>query len=86
MPGAHPGQRLRAIEGTVPLPGDLPPGCAFNPRCPDRFDPCTTAPPPDYPAGPNQTAKCYLHDPRFAGAGRQSAFPLRSASTLNSEI
>jgi oligopeptide/dipeptide ABC transporter ATP-binding protein len=62
MPGGHPGQRLRAIEGSVPLLGDLPHGCAFNPRCPDRFDPCATAPPPDYPAGPNQTAKCYLHD------------------------
>jgi peptide/nickel transport system ATP-binding protein len=62
MPGGHPGQRLRAIEGTVPLLGDLPPGCSFNPRCPDRFDPCTTAPPPDYPAGADQLAKCYLHD------------------------
>ena len=34
MPGGAPGQRLRAIEGTVPLLGALPPGCAFNPRCP----------------------------------------------------
>ena len=64
MPGGRPGQRLRAIDGSVPLLGDLPSGCAFNPRCPDRFDPCTTAPPPDYPAGPAQTAKCYLHAAR----------------------
>jgi oligopeptide/dipeptide ABC transporter ATP-binding protein len=63
MPGGAPGQRLRAIEGSVPLLGALPPGCAFNPRCPDRFEPCTVAPPPDYPAGPAQTAKCYLHAP-----------------------
>ena len=62
VPGGQRGARLRAIEGTVPLLDDLPPGCAFNPRCPDRFDPCTTAPPPDYAAGPVQTAKCYLHD------------------------
>jgi oligopeptide/dipeptide ABC transporter ATP-binding protein len=67
MPGGRPGQRLRAIEGSVPMLGDLPPGCAFNPRCPDRFDPCAIAPPPDYPAGPEQTAKCYLHA-RVAGA------------------
>jgi len=66
MPGGSPGQRLRAIDGSVPLLGALPPGCAFNPRCPDRFEPCTAAPPPDYPAGPEQTAKCYLHDPRVA--------------------
>jgi oligopeptide/dipeptide ABC transporter ATP-binding protein len=61
MPGGRPGQRLRAIEGTVPLLGALPPGCAFNPRCPDRFEPCTTVPPPDYAVGPEQAAKCYLH-------------------------
>jgi peptide/nickel transport system ATP-binding protein len=62
MPGGHPGQRLRAIEGSVPLLGDLPPGCAFHPRCPDRFDPCTTAPPLEYPVGVDQLAKCYLYD------------------------
>jgi peptide/nickel transport system ATP-binding protein len=64
MPGGAPGRRLRAIEGSVPMLGALPPGCAFNPRCPDRFEPCTTAPPPDYTVGTAQTAKCYLHAPR----------------------
>jgi oligopeptide/dipeptide ABC transporter ATP-binding protein len=63
MPGGTPGRRLAAIEGSVPVPGELPRGCAFNPRCPDRFDPCTIDPPADYPAGREQTAKCYLHDP-----------------------
>ena len=51
-PAARPGERLRAIDGTVPMLGALPPGCAFNPRCPDRFEPCTRAPPPGYPVGP----------------------------------
>jgi oligopeptide/dipeptide ABC transporter ATP-binding protein len=64
MPGGAPGTRLRAIEGTVPPLGALPPGCPFNPRCPDRFEPCTVAPPDDYATGPGHTAKCYLHDPR----------------------
>jgi len=62
IPGAASGQRLRAIDGSVPQLGELPVGCAFTPRCPDRFDRCSTAPPPDYAAGPDQTAKCYLHD------------------------
>jgi len=62
MPGGSPGQRLRAIEGSVPRPGALPPGCAFNPRCPDRFDLCTSAPPADYRVGEDHTAKCFLHD------------------------
>src|SRR5262249_8974184 len=64
LPTGKPGTRLSAIEGTVPILGALPPGCAFNPRCPDRFDRCTTAPPPDYEVGMGRTAKCYLHDPR----------------------
>jgi oligopeptide/dipeptide ABC transporter ATP-binding protein len=64
IPGGRPGERLRAIEGSVPLLGELPPGCAFTARCPDRFDRCPTAPPPDYPAGAGQSAKCYLHAPR----------------------
>src|SRR5262249_52621805 len=64
MPSGRPGERLQAIDGAVPMLGDLPQGCAFNPRCPDRFEPCTSAPPPDYAAGPEQTAKCYLHGPR----------------------
>ncbi|HYT75724.1 MAG TPA: oligopeptide/dipeptide ABC transporter ATP-binding protein, partial [Vicinamibacterales bacterium] len=57
------GHRLNAIEGSVPLLGELPRGCAFNPRCPDRFDPCTADPPADYAVGPEQAAKCYLYDP-----------------------
>ena len=40
-PGRHAGRRLRAIPGTVPALGQLPQGCAFAPRCPDRFEPCT---------------------------------------------
>ena len=64
MPGGAPGTRLRAIDGTVPMLGALPPGCAFNPRCPDRFAPCTGTPPDDYATGNGHTAKCYLHAPR----------------------
>jgi len=58
------GTRLRAIDGSVPLLGHLPSGCAFAPRCPDRFDPCGGDPPPDYAIGSEQAAKCYLHAPR----------------------
>jgi peptide/nickel transport system ATP-binding protein len=37
---------LRAIEGTPPSVIHLPPGCAFHPRCPHRFDPCDRIRPP----------------------------------------
>jgi oligopeptide/dipeptide ABC transporter ATP-binding protein len=63
IPGGAPGQRLVAIEGTVPNLASLPPGCAFAPRCPDRFSDCTSAPPPAYEIGPGRSARCYLHNP-----------------------
>jgi oligopeptide/dipeptide ABC transporter ATP-binding protein len=63
MPGGEPGRRLRAIQGTVPPLGQLPPGCSFAPRCPDRFEPCPTAHPGDTTFGAGRTVKCYLHGP-----------------------
>jgi peptide/nickel transport system ATP-binding protein len=61
IPGGAPGTRLRAIQGTVPPLGDLPPGCSFTPRCPNRFDPCPKAHPGVTVFEGNHTAKCYLH-------------------------
>ncbi|HEX9368311.1 MAG TPA: ABC transporter ATP-binding protein [Vicinamibacterales bacterium] len=45
IPGGARGSKLQAIHGTVPPLGHLPPGCAFAPRCPNRFGPCDAAPP-----------------------------------------
>jgi peptide/nickel transport system ATP-binding protein len=45
IPGGRPGSRLQAIQGTVPPLGQLPSGCSFAPRCPDRFEPCAKAVP-----------------------------------------
>jgi peptide/nickel transport system ATP-binding protein len=38
--------RLVAIGGTVPEPGQLPPGCAFSPRCDKTIDRCSEQDPP----------------------------------------
>ncbi len=38
--------RLSSIEGTVPPPFALPPGCRFNPRCPFADDQCRREEPP----------------------------------------
>jgi oligopeptide/dipeptide ABC transporter ATP-binding protein len=78
IPRGDRGGRLRAIEGSVPTLGQLPAGCAFHPRCPDRFDRCTTEPPPDYRVGPHQLAKCYLHDRPAAAGGTSQAPGLQS--------
>jgi oligopeptide/dipeptide ABC transporter ATP-binding protein len=39
------GQRLSVIKGSVPNPFNMPTGCNFAPRCPYRFDACTTLDP-----------------------------------------
>jgi oligopeptide/dipeptide ABC transporter ATP-binding protein len=62
VPGGAPGTRLVAIPGTVPAPGELPPGCCFEPRCPARFEPCPRAHPGVTDFG-GRTVKCYLHGP-----------------------
>jgi peptide/nickel transport system ATP-binding protein len=38
---AHDVERLAQIDGSMPRLTSIPSGCAFNPRCPDRFDRCT---------------------------------------------
>ncbi|HXE81626.1 MAG TPA: ABC transporter ATP-binding protein [Vicinamibacterales bacterium] len=58
-PGAA--KRLRAIEGTVPHPGALPPGCAFEPRCSERLPSCRTVRPPARRVGPDHSARCLLY-------------------------
>jgi oligopeptide/dipeptide ABC transporter ATP-binding protein len=60
---------LVSIPGAPPrLDEVLPPGCPFEPRCSERFEPCSEARPPLYEAG-DSLAACYLNDPSLAGAG-----------------
>jgi oligopeptide/dipeptide ABC transporter ATP-binding protein len=52
--------RLRSIPGGVPDLGDLPPGCAFEPRCPRRQEICRREPPPEEEKTPGRTARCWV--------------------------
>jgi oligopeptide/dipeptide ABC transporter ATP-binding protein len=61
IPGREDGARLRAIPGVVPPLGQLPPGCAFAPRCPDRFEPCDRQPPGETMPDGARLVRCYLH-------------------------
>src|SRR5512145_451527 len=52
--------RLLQIEGAMPRLNAIPPGCAFNPRCPRRFARCLEERPDLLPAGSSRAA-CWLH-------------------------
>ncbi|UUX96529.1 ABC transporter ATP-binding protein [Aquabacterium sp. J223] len=55
------GGPVTAIPGRMPAPGDRPPGCAFHPRCPHRFERCVQQVPPLLAAG-GAHAACWLHE------------------------
>jgi peptide/nickel transport system ATP-binding protein len=62
----RPGQRkdrdrLDAIPGFLPQPGDKAPGCVFAPRCGLAIDECRTAPPPLFEVGSGHVSRCYRH-------------------------
>jgi peptide/nickel transport system ATP-binding protein len=53
-------KNLSQIEGAMPRLNAIPPGCAFNARCPKRFERCFVARPELVPAGAS-VAACWLH-------------------------
>ena len=55
-------ERLAQIEGAMPRLSAIPPGCAFNPRCPHAFDRCRAERPELLEAGATRAA-CWLYDP-----------------------
>ncbi|MGH8740476.1 MAG: ABC transporter ATP-binding protein [Burkholderiales bacterium] len=58
-------QKLMQIDGAMPRLNAIPRGCAFNPRCPKRFERCLADRPDLLPAGAGQAA-CWLHAPAAA--------------------
>jgi peptide/nickel transport system ATP-binding protein len=75
VPAEHePGTRLPQVPGSTPSLADLPPGCAFAPRCARAGPACATTPPvQDF--GHGRTALChYPIEP-------DSCQPLSSTST-----
>ncbi len=49
---------LRTIEGVVPSPASMPPGCPFEPRCELKEHQCADALPPLVEVGPSHYARC----------------------------
>ncbi len=57
----HDRERLLQIDGSMPRLNAIPPGCAFNPRCPHAFARCRVERPDLLDAGATRAA-CWLHD------------------------
>jgi peptide/nickel transport system ATP-binding protein len=53
--------QLVQIEGAMPRLNAIPPGCAFNPRCPRRIPRCGAERPELVPAGAGRAA-CWLYE------------------------
>jgi peptide/nickel transport system ATP-binding protein/oligopeptide transport system ATP-binding protein len=73
-------ERLETIEGTVPSPTELPAGCHFAPRCPQRMPRCTAEEIPLYQLAGEVQVRCVLFDLAAAvAADQQAARPPRDA-------
>ncbi|BAQ45454.1 methionine ABC transporter ATP-binding protein [Methylobacterium aquaticum] len=58
---SHEADRLAQIPGAMPRLSAIPPGCAFNPRCPKVFARCTVDRPEPLVVGSHRVA-CHLYD------------------------
>jgi peptide/nickel transport system ATP-binding protein len=65
-------ERLHQIDGAMPRLGAAPPGCPYNPRCPDAFERCAVERPELMPAGATRAA-CWLYDPASSKQARTAA-------------
>jgi peptide/nickel transport system ATP-binding protein len=70
--GRLSGNRLPAIPGSPPDLANLPPGCAFQPRCVLAAEPCTAAVPEPVAMGPGHLVRCFRTD---ATVERSAAVP-----------
>jgi oligopeptide/dipeptide ABC transporter ATP-binding protein len=66
--GAEKGQKLKAIEGSVPSPHAMPTGCPFSTRCPRVMPQCSERPPmATSPTG--RRVACWLYEEHHDDVG-----------------
>ncbi len=58
-------EELEVIPGLVPNLIYPPSGCRFHPRCPYRFEPCSSIVPRSIEVENNYFVACHLYDPEF---------------------
>jgi oligopeptide/dipeptide ABC transporter ATP-binding protein len=78
------GRALTAIEGVVPNPFRMPPGCKFQPRCPYEWERCTTEPGLIQVGGAERRARCWLHAPDETE--RRHAYEASARTTVSDVI
>ncbi|TXS56749.1 ABC transporter ATP-binding protein [Streptomyces sp. t39] len=61
------GRELYAIKGLPPNLLAIPPGCAFNPRCPMARDVCRTDEPPLYEVNDERRSACHFWEATLHG-------------------
>ena len=68
LPQAVQDDGATPLEGDIPSPINVPTGCPFHTRCPQRIGPaCTQRTPPLLDAGDGRAVACHLYD-RSVGA------------------
>jgi peptide/nickel transport system ATP-binding protein len=77
LEGARP-RRLPSIPGSPPSLLNLPPGCAFSPRCPFRFDACRQK--PELAGTGGHEAACFIPMEERASVRASRGRPLKEAS------
>lgn len=66
--GGNKSERLESIEGSVPLPINMPPMCGFYDRCPDRIEGvCNRRSVPNIQVSEGHTVRCFLYTGREEG-------------------
>lgn len=54
--------RLNPISGLMPDPANLPEGCPFHPRCPQKCEKCEQRVPKNVEVTPGHFVRCHLYD------------------------
>jgi peptide/nickel transport system ATP-binding protein len=78
--GRSPDRRLATLPGSVPDPTLPPSGCRFHPRCPERFEPCSSREPAADTDSEGRMVACFLYEGPDAAGGDSVSLPERSDS------
>jgi oligopeptide/dipeptide ABC transporter ATP-binding protein len=78
LPDPAKRKELRVLEGDVPSPVFIPPGCRFRPRCAYATETCANVDPSLYDFG-NHTAEC-LYDIDFQSGAKRAVTAVATAA------